>query len=196
MKLPDAIDGAGTLFRRQVVHIEAVDAAAGVMEGRAVPYDQRIELLPGVFERFESGAFAAQVGAKDQHARVKLLYSHDTSIVPLGRASVLSESAGGLDIRFQWNMRLVEEPGSQARQAFISVAEGDLEDLSIGFTAKSTRVERDGDSMTLVRRRAHLAEVSLVPYGAYGKAAQLTSLRNEDTWREGWLEKIAALGSS
>jgi HK97 family phage prohead protease len=196
MTLPADIDGPG-LLRRRAVAVDAVSEKEGILTGRAVPYGVTVELAPGFSERFERGAFAAQAKAVDQHARVRLLYAHDATIVPLGRAVELAEADDGLHVSFRMNRRLIDEPGSVARQVWLSILEGDLTDLSVGFQAKQTKTVRDGDRVLAIRRRAHLAEVSVVPYGAYGPAAQLTGVRDQtvddEAWREQWRTRIVAL---
>lgn len=197
LQIPEDVHADGAmLFRREVVTI--TEARNGTITGRAVPYNETIELLPGIRERFVPGAFAKQVEARDHHQRIKLLYSHDSTQPPLGRVVELQDRSDGLDFEAQFNRRQIDVPGSLASTVWDSIMEGDLSEFSIGFRSLThgTDMEWSSDrsSVTLVRSKSHIGEISIVPYGAYGRSAQLTSARTEDddsAWREAWRQRLA-----
>jgi HK97 family phage prohead protease len=55
------------------------------------------------------------------------------------------------------------------------VKDGALDQLSIGFMPLKNRKRADG---VVERLKAHLAEVSLVTFGAYGDLASVTGMRD------------------
>ena len=58
------------------------------------------------------------------------------------------------------------------------VKDGALDQLSIGFMPIKNRKRSDG---VIERLKAHLAEVSLVTFGAYGDMAAVTGVRSQET---------------
>ena len=61
------------------------DGAPGVLSGVAIRYGDRAEIAPGLFERFEPGAFGADVAK----STVVVNRQHDQIAAPLGRAGGL-----------------------------------------------------------------------------------------------------------
>lgn len=179
--IPAAVDAPGAvLYRQQAVQVDDVDARKGQVFGTVVPYERRVELVTNIFEEFAPGAFSVQASAPDQWSRVKLLIGHDKGGVPLGRAMDMREG-DGLQCRFQMNMRMVNET-ERGREAWLALENGDLDEFSVGFrsvTRTGTITKALGAGQVLLRRvKAHLAEVSLVPYGAYGREAAVLSVRD------------------
>lgn len=137
----------------------------GSITGRAVPYDRTIQLADGVFERFEQGAFTRQL--KDP-GRIKICIEHGQVV---GKVDTLTET-DGLD----FEARVSQNPSIAEAQRALALLEEDLiDEMSIGFaTVKGgTRIERDEQGVTYVHTRARLMEISLVPWGAYGRDATL-----------------------
>lgn len=140
--------------------------ADGRLSGRAVPYGHTVELLPGtLLERFEPGAFAPQL--RDP-SRVKICLEHGQVV---GRARTLDEREDGL----YFDGLVSDSPDiPEARRARALLGEELLDELSIGFAtvAGGSTFETQDDGSTLVRHhRARLLEVSLVPFGMYGREA-------------------------
>jgi uncharacterized protein len=158
----------------------------GEFTGRAVPYGQETELAPGLREVFRPGAFAAQL--KDP-GRVKIAYRHGEII---GRAVDLEERDDGLWVR---GRILAHDDRPLARQALADLRDGLIDELSVGFQpAKGGTTVTDGDKGTLwEHKRAALREISVVPWGAYGRKAKVLAVRSEPDRMRVLLEQINAL---
>jgi len=133
--------------------------------GIAVPYDVEQRISPGLVEVFRKGVFRNVVRAAN---RVKLLYQHKTD-TPIGRAVMLEERDGGLYGEFRISKT---EAGDEALEL---IRDGVLSNLSVGFQP----LEDKKVNGVVNRMKAHLAEVSLVTFGAYGDAANIVAVRQE-----------------
>jgi HK97 family phage prohead protease len=196
------IDGDGLLLRAETLEVKDIDTRKGQVDVQLVPYDSRVELVPGIFEEFAPGAFERQVATPSAWARVKLLFGHEDVQVPLGRAIGLEERSAGLGGIFQMNMRLVHET-ERGRSVWLAMENGDLDEVSIGFQAGrrgGTEMSTVADGRLLRRIRAHLSHLALVPVGAYGTGARVLAVRAADAsqpppadvWQD-WKAKIEAL---
>jgi len=85
---------------------------------------------------------------------------------------LLREDASGLYGEFKVSK------GSRADDILELVRDGALSELSIGFQPLKDNRRKDG---VVERLAAHLAEVSLVTFGAYGHAAQVVGVRDQST---------------
>jgi HK97 family phage prohead protease len=133
--------------------------------GICVPYDVETRIHAGLVEVFKLGAFEAVTRAAH---RVKLLQGHDTKKMPLGKATILKEDSRGLYGEFRVSKT---DAGDQALEL---VRDGVLTNLSVGFQPLKDRKTSSG---IVERIKAHLAEVSLVTFGAYGDAAAVSVVR-------------------
>ena len=145
--------------------IRGVDAELRTVSGIAMPYNDASEGVAGYTEMFQRGAFAdAEVGTP-------VYYNHDwfdreakkenTSVTPIGSITEIREEDDGLHIVASLAST------AKAQEIYTLVREGHLKSFSAGFQAlKSTTV--DG---VVVRTKALLKEVSILPKGAYRKAA-------------------------
>ncbi len=136
--------------------------------GIAVPYDVEMRVTSDTTEVFRQGAFADVVRAPH---RVKLLRGHDAKAYPLGRATLLRETEKGLYAEFKISKT------REGDEALELIKDGALDQLSIGFMPLKNRKRQDG---VIERIKAHLAEVSLVTFGAYGDFAMVAGTRAED----------------
>jgi HK97 family phage prohead protease len=150
-------------------------------------------------ERFLPGAFAKQVAAADQLARVKLYASHQDRLngqQPIGRTSILSERPDGL--HGEWPLYNT----SKASDSLELVRTGEITGLSIGFKALTSRKGTDG---TTERHAAHLDHVTLTHEPVYPGAAvmavravdQPAAVRPATAWRADLLKAqgiLARLG--
>jgi HK97 family phage prohead protease len=132
--------------------------------GICVPYDREQRIHPGLTEVFRKGAFDAVTRAAN---RVKMLYQHKSDN-PIGRATMLREDASGLYGEFRISKT---EAGDEALEL---VRDGVLTNFSVGFQPLKDLRRKDG---VVERVKAHLAEVSLVTFGAYGDAAAVAAVR-------------------
>ena len=135
--------------------------------GICVPFDVEQRIHAGLTEVFRRGAFANV--ARAAH-RVKLLVGHDSKALPIGRATLLREDASGLYGEFRVSK------GPRGDEILELVRDNALTDLSIGFQPLKDQRRPDG---VVERLAAHLAEVSLVTFGAYGGAATVVGVRVE-----------------
>lgn len=138
------------------------------ISGIAVPYDVEQRISGQLVEVFRKGAFADVVRAP---FRVKLLRGHDAKAMPLGRATMLKETDQGL---------YAEMRVSQTRagdEVLELIKDGALDQLSIGFMPLKNRKRDDG---VIERIKAHLAEISLVTFGAYGDLATVSGVRDSE----------------
>jgi len=133
--------------------------------GICVPYDVEQRIHAGLTEVFLPGAFDGVTRAAH---RVKLLMGHDSKGLPLGRATTLREDASGLYGEFRVSKTDIGD------QALELVRDGVLTNLSVGFQPLKDNRRRDG---IVERVKAHLAEVSLVTFGAYGEKAAVAAVR-------------------
>lgn len=135
--------------------------------GVCVPYNIEQRIHGSLVEVFRPGAFANVSRAAH---RVKLLVGHDSRALPIGRATLLREDPKGLYGEFRVSQ------GSRGDEVLELVRDGALTDLSIGFQPLKDKRRPDG---VVERIAAHLAEVSLVTFGAYGANAQVAAVRDE-----------------
>ena len=132
--------------------------------GIAVPYNKEQRITSTMIEVFRKGVFSEVI--KVPH-RVKLLRGHGENNV-LGRATLLRETDDGLYAEFKISKT------REGDEALELVKDGALDQLSVGFMPIKNKKRTDG---VMERLKAHLAEVSLVTFGAYGELASVTGMR-------------------
>ncbi len=136
------------------------------ISGIAVPYDVEQKISSNLTEVFRKGAFSDVVRAP---FRVKLLRGHDSKAMPIGRATMLRETDKGLYAE----MRVSQTAAGD--EVLELIKDGALDNLSIGFMPLKNRKREDG---VIERLKAHLAEISLVTFGAYGELAAVSGIRD------------------
>lgn len=163
-----------------------------------------VQLGPSLFERFERGVFARQ--SRDP-SRVKLCFDHGQVI---GKCESLTETGDGL----RFVARISGRDGiPEARRARDLLADGLVDELSVGFRGVTggteSRTRPDGSTL-LTHHRAQLLEISLTPWGVYGRDATLNARAllvdpgvvaalderaqrraAERAWVSGWRAKVA-----
>jgi HK97 family phage prohead protease len=132
--------------------------------GIAVPYNKEQRITSTMIEVFRKGVFAEVIKAPH---RVKLLRGHGENNV-LGRATLLKETDNGLYAEFKISKT------REGDEALELVKDGALDQLSVGFMPIKNKKRTDG---VVERIKAHLAEVSLVTFGAYGEMAAVSGMR-------------------
>lgn len=135
--------------------------------GICVPYNVEQRINANLVEVFKAGAFSRVI--PNAH-RVKLLVGHNSEALPIGRATLLREDSNGLYGEFRVSK------GNRSDDILELVRDGALSELSIGFQPLKDNRRKDG---VVERIAAHLAEVSLVTFGAYGHAAQVVGVREQ-----------------
>jgi HK97 family phage prohead protease len=136
--------------------------------GIAVPYNKEQRITSTMIEVFRKGVFSEVIKAPH---RVKLLRGHGENNV-LGRATLLKETDDGLYAEFKISKT------REGDEALELVKDGALDQLSVGFMPIKNKKRPDG---VMERLKAHLAEVSLVTFGAYGEMAAITGMREGQT---------------
>jgi HK97 family phage prohead protease len=144
-------------------------ATERIIAGIVVPYNVEQQITRSLTEVFLPGAFSAVTRAAH---RVKLLTSHDASQLPIGRGQLLREESRGLYGEFYVGK---SQRGDELLEA---VSEGIVDQFSVGFVPLKDNRRSNG---VVERVRAHLAEVSLVTFGAYGEKAVVEAVREAST---------------
>lgn len=148
----------------------SVDEARREFEGIACAFNVRSE-GGGRPTVFKPGAFAKTL--KEQGARVKVLWQHDTS-EPLGRPLWIRETDAGLLFR----ARL--DDTSRGRDALKLLRSGTLNEISVGIDVIKSR--DSGDVREIVEAR--LWEFSLVTFGAVPGSTVFRFEGTAPTYRE------------
>lgn len=140
---------------------------------RAVPYDVETRIDAQLLESFEPGAFAR--AAKDP-ARVKLWLGHSTTGGHLvGQAFAVEDRADGVWVRAKVSRTVAGD------ELLTLARDGVLDEASIEFNPirEAMVLERRGSLLHVRHKRGHLRGVGLVPHGAYGRNALVTSVRDD-----------------
>ncbi|GAA0959137.1 HK97 family phage prohead protease [Frigoribacterium faeni] len=138
-----------TAIETRSVELRA-DADSGVVEGIAVPWNERATIGGRFEEMFERGS----IDATD----VKLFWQHREVI---GKVIASEDREDGLFIRAQIS------DTTQGRDARALLKDGVVDRFSVGFIPVEQRTEDDG---LIVRTRVDLREVSAVTFPAYSGA--------------------------
>jgi HK97 family phage prohead protease len=134
------------------------------ISGYAIQWNQPA-VIAGLFEeRFGRGAFDESIKEHD----IAALWSHDTSR-PLARVgngtlALRSDSIG------LWYSITPNPDSSIGQEATALVGRGDVNEVSVGFRSEQEEWDDRGDLPKRLITQARLYELSLVLWGAYGKA--------------------------
>jgi HK97 family phage prohead protease len=140
--------------------------------GLVVPYDTPTEIreMSGSYtETFRPGSFAKTLA--ERGTKVKLMAEHQRGSLPIGKATNLVETRGGVTGEFYVSRT---QAGDDALEL---VRDGALDSFSVGFEPMKDEWSRDRTSVERVEAR--LWEVSLVGIPAY-QDALITSVRSDE----------------
>lgn len=137
--------------------VRAIDEEARTVAGVAVPYNETVN-VGGYRERFEPGAFG-------DITDVKLFYGHSE---PIGKVVRGADTEAGFEIE------AVISKTARGEEVYTLLRDGVLNKFSVGFVPVEDRMDED----VVVRTKADLREVSVVPFPAYSQA-NILSVRNE-----------------
>ena len=165
----------GTLYRAFTPDLEVrSDGDGRTIRGIAVPYNQPVRIDSRLVEQFAPGAFNHQLRAAH---RVRLAREHlDLGGTLIGRGVLMRNDPAGLYVE----MRVSETPIGDETLALVK--DGALEDLSVGFQERRSRMIAGGITE---RVKANLAEVAITLAGAYGELATVSGVRSRhigDEW--------------
>ena len=142
--------------------------------GLAVPWGEVVEVRdgpggPAYRESFQQGAFTRTLAERGD--RVKALVQHNRQLLPVGRATRLTETGRGLEVELRLSRTAL------ADEVLALVADGALDSLSIGFVPVTGGDQWNRSRDTVTRTEVALREVSVVPDGAY-PGARIEALRS------------------
>lgn len=141
------------------------------VEGIAVPYgiDAHIRDFLGEYvERFEAGAV--------QDSDDALLYWRHEE--PIGKITAARDTAAG------WEITATISQTPRGDEAYALLKDGVIREFSIGFQPLDHRVEVEDDVDVIIRTKVKVREVSLVPFGAFGKDAPVSQVREATTTKQ------------
>lgn len=137
--------------------------------GLAVPFGRRTTIVDhhGLYlEEFRRGAFARTLAERGAE-RVRVLTMHNDRALPIGRASLLREDAGGLYAELKVSRT---QTGDEVLEL---IRDGALDGLSICFT----RVQWEDRGELVIHTEVKLHEISVVNFPAYDDA-RITAVRS------------------
>lgn len=141
---------------------------AQVIEGYAAVFNSLSEDLGGFREQIAPGAFKSSMDGD-----IRALWNHDTGQV-LGRTTAgtlqLTEDKRGLKVRIM--------PPKSASGLVESVARGDVDAMSFGFTIDKDSWQKTATGPVRTLHGVNLKEVSIVAFPAY----KATSVEARDLW--------------
>jgi HK97 family phage prohead protease len=150
-------------LRVMEAELRAEEAGGGLeLRGQAVVYGRMSQDLGGFREVFAAGSLTEGLQERD----VAALWQHDPALV-LGR---VGNGTLRLEDSEQALTFAVEPPATTwARDAMVSVARGDVHQMSFGFSVPQGGDEWQmaGDEVVRIVRRAVLHEISPVTFPAY-----------------------------
>lgn len=142
-------------FDTAIATRNASDGTGRSFTGLAVPFDDEIQLLPGLYESVAPGAISRNDG--------KLFWRHHELI---GRITDARETEAG------WLIDATISDTSLGRDALALLQDGAIDRLSIGFEPIAATETKDADGNLHIRHTSiRIREVSLVPHPAYENAA-------------------------
>ena len=134
----------------RTVDVRSINEETRTIRGIAVPYGQDTE-IGGYTERFEKGAF-------EDTGDVKLFWSHRE---PIGKVIAVRDTDEGYEVE----ARISET--NLGSEAYTLLKDGVVDKFSVGFEP----IEHRMDEGVVVRTKARLREVSIVPFPAYAGAS-------------------------
>lgn len=139
-------------------------------DGRIAGYASAFNVVDSYGEMVLPGAFKASL-ADSRRAKksIKMLYQHDT-YQPIGVWDVVEEDSKGLHVEG----RLLKDVSPKAAEVYGLVREAALDELSIGYR----EIETVKLPNALGLKKLDLREVSIVTFGALGRAAHIDEIKS------------------
>lgn len=167
-------------FPARELRVAPADGGPGTITGYAAEFNALSEDMGGWFERIAPGAFAAAILEDD----VRCLRDHEECMI-LGR-----NRAGTLKLAEDERGLAIECPlpdTSYARDLAVSMARGDVSQMSFGFSVMSSddEVWEDvGGKIVRTLLRVKLYDVSPVTYPAYPSTSVAVAQRSFERFRQ------------
>lgn len=162
-------------FKIDGMRVDQRDKEPQLIVGHAAVFNAETDIGGYFMERVAPGAFKRAIGEDD----VRSLFNHDPNFV-LGRTK-----AGTLTLREDETGLMTETtpPDTQfARDLLVSIARGDISQMSFAFRVKRESWEEKGDKWLRTIEDVELFDVSPVTYPAYPTTD--VGLRNLDLYRK------------
>lgn len=148
----------------------ALDVKAVGDDGRIAGYASVFNVVDSYRELVLPGAFKASLAdAKRAKRSIKMLYQHDP-YQPIGVWDVVEEDSKGLHVEG----RLLKDVSPKAAEVYGLVREAAIDELSIGYREIETVKLPNG----LGLKKLDLKEVSIVTFGALGRAAYIDEIKS------------------
>jgi HK97 family phage prohead protease len=147
--------------------VRKVNEETRTITGLAVSYNRDIN-IGGMVEQYRQGVFGTP-------ENVKLFYGHDhlNGGMPIGKVSTFRETDEGLEID------AVFSKTPKADEVYTLAKDGVLDRFSVGYEP----VENEFDGDTIIRTKANLKEISIVPMPA-DEQAKVTQVRDNQITKE------------
>lgn len=186
--MPSLSDMTSGAVQRRSATVESLDVEARELLVKCCPYGEAHDIGGGIVEEFAAGAFARAV--KGPH-RLGVWSEHGGPLV--GRGLEAEDRADGFWLRARLGR-------TQAAQDLATMLEDKLlTDASVEFVVQPAYmdVRRDGETLHVRHRRAHLRGVAITFEGAYGGSAYVAELREAEAERalleaRAWLTEYRA----
>lgn len=151
----------------------ALDVKAVGDDGSIAGYASAFNVVDSYNEMVLPGAFKGSLAAARKEKRsIKMLYQHDT-YQPIGVWDVLEEDTKGLHV----SGRLLKDVSPKAAETYGLIREGAIDELSIGYREIETAPHRQIEGV-LTLKKLDLREVSVVTFGALGRAAHIDEIKS------------------
>lgn len=156
----------------RMMHVRAVDTEAREVEGVAVPYGTRAQIIPGWYERFEKGDHRLS-----DDPVLYAQHGHMRGALPIGAITKGWDTDDGFHIR----AHISQTPAGD--EAYTLLRDGVVKGLSVGFLPGTSHDEHDGEETTTVRTGSTIAEVSVTAHPAYDNA-KVSQVRDDHTGKD------------
>jgi len=167
-------------FATRELRLAPAEGGLGTLTGYAAVFDSLSEDMGGWFERIAPGAFSAAILEDD----IRCLRDHEEcQILGRNRAGTLRLSEDGVGLAIECPL----PDTSYARDLAVSMARGDVNQMSFGFAVMSPEDERwenIGGKAVRTLLRVKLFDVSPVTYPAYTATSVQVAQRSLERFRE------------
>lgn len=161
-------------LQHRTATVEHIDADAGTILLKAVPYGVPTQLDRTLWEQFSPGAFSR---ASNSPSRCKLWHLHNGPLV--GHATTVEDRPDGVWVLGKFS----NTPNAQEARELAK--DGTLDQCSITFRPQPDYMTavRKADGLHVTHSRGVLLGVALVPHGQYDTDSVVASVRDAEDHR-------------